>query len=57
MTETMFATLLTRIERLSAEKQQLADTVSNLRADRELLKRWADVKESQRHATGRPAQR
>jgi hypothetical protein len=40
MTKETFNELISRIERLSAEKQQLADSNAALRADRELLKRW-----------------
>jgi hypothetical protein len=40
MTKQTLDELLTRIERLSAEKQRLADSNAALRADRELLKTW-----------------
>jgi hypothetical protein len=40
MTETMLTTLLTRIEKLSAEKQRLSDANALLRADRDLMSRW-----------------
>jgi hypothetical protein len=40
MTKQTLDELLTRIERLSAEKQRLADANAPLKADRELLKTW-----------------
>jgi uncharacterized protein (UPF0335 family) len=43
MTKQTLDELLTRIERLSAEKQRLADANAALKADRELLKRWSDA--------------
>jgi hypothetical protein len=48
MTEQMLSTLLTRIEQLSAEKQSLAEKVTHLKADRELLKRWSSAQKDKR---------
>jgi hypothetical protein len=53
MTKQTLDELLTRIERLSAEKQRLADANAALRADRELLKRW----NADNAATGAAAKR
>jgi hypothetical protein len=47
MTEQTLVTLLDRIERLSAANARLSQTVTHLRADRELLKRWNHNKVSE----------
>jgi hypothetical protein len=50
MTSKEFTTeLLSRIERLSAEKQRLADANAALKVDRELLKSWNERNSPPRH--------
>jgi hypothetical protein len=52
MTKQTLDELLTRIERLSAEKQRLADSNAALKADRELLKRWNAANDKSTAARG-----